>query len=68
MEGSFKTQHHDVFVSIYTMEIAPSACQSNIASLKCNNYIDNNDRPKVRLYGEKNCEKFVERMNSVQWD
>ena len=31
-------------------------------------YIDNNDRPKVRLYGEKNCEKFVERINSVQWD
>ena len=39
-----------------------------VVSLKCINYIDNNDRPKVRLYGEKICEKFVERMNSVQWD
>ena len=39
-----------------------------VVSLKCINYTDNNDRPKVRLYGEKNCEKFVERINSVQWD
>ena len=27
-----------------------------------------NERPKVRLYGERNCQIFVEMMTTKQWD
>ena len=37
-------------------------------SLKCTDYINMNERPKVRLYGERNCQRFVEMMTTKQWD
>ena len=40
-----------------------------VVSLKCINYIDNNDRPsKHATIWRENCENFVERTISVQWD
>ena len=37
-------------------------------SLKCIDYINMNEIPKVRLYGERNCQIFVEMMTTKQWD
>ena len=39
-------------------------------SLKCTEYsnINMNEKPKCRLYGRRNCQRFVEKMNSKQWD
>ena len=37
-------------------------------SLKCNLCVDNANRPKVRLLGDKNCRKFKELMESYDWN
>ena len=37
-------------------------------SLKCIDYINMNERPKVRFNGERNCQRFVEMMTTKQWD
>ena len=41
---------------------------SMFVSLNCINYININERPKVRLYGERNSKGFVEKINSKQWN
>ena len=37
-------------------------------SLKCIDYINMNEISKVRLYGKRNCQRFVEMMTTKQWE
>ena len=37
-------------------------------SLKCNLCVDNVNRPKARLFGDKNCRKFKELMEYYDWN
>ena len=36
--------------------------------MKGNTHLNMNNRPKIGLFGERNCNKFTEMMTLVDWD
>ena len=36
-------------------------------SIKCGNYITKNNRPLTRVFGDKNCKRFIESMQAENW-